>query len=308
MNTKTHLSRLLQKKRIPALLLIAALLATGSFSGCTSKTKDKTKIYEAEQEETMEDMTPDETPTETSSDKKEEDDSKTVISPNTVHDPDENEESTKSEANTTPTPTAPQKPVVDAETAPELVTENDSLDTETAENMIPLFDSMIIAVSEYGADHYDPASPDYVWTALYLAIVNYAEENKNGVYYTEDYLHKIVPTSVVLEYAAGMFSGMSTLPAVPDSLSQKVVYLADKDCYQFVSSDRGASYTTVTGISAESDGTYLVNTSLRTHSDESTYVVHSDQTFRVAPNSYSESGANPLFPYTIREIVSITTY
>lgn len=76
MNTKTHLSRLLQKKRIPALLLIAALLAVGTFSGCTSKTKEKTKTYEAEQEETMEDMTPDETPTETSSDKKEEDDSK----------------------------------------------------------------------------------------------------------------------------------------------------------------------------------------------------------------------------------------
>ncbi len=311
MNLKPYLPRTLQKKRFLALLFIAALLAAGTFSGCASKTKDKTKTKETESQEDTDDLTSKETPTEISAIEKEEEDSDTVIAPNTVHDPDENGESKKdseSSSNTASNQATTSKPVVDPATEPELETETGDLDTETADNMIPLFDSIIIAASEYGMESYDPSSPDFIWTALSLAIVNYAEEGTNGVYYTEDYMHKIVPASVVLEYASGMFSGMSTLPAVPDSLSQSVVYLKEKDSYQFVSSDRGASFTTVTGITPENGGTYLINTSLRTHSDEGTYVVHSDQTFRVAVNTYSGSSSKSLFPYTIREIVSIITY
>ena len=198
--------------------------------------------------------------------------------------------------------------MIDPETEPELEPDQPELTAEMADNMIPLFDSMALAVSEFGADNYDPASTDYVWYSLYLAIMNYAEEGPNGISYSNDYLYKYAPASVVLDYASGMFAGMTKLPVIPDSQSSHVVYLSDKDYYQFTSSDRGASFTIVTGITAEDDGTYLVDTSMRTHSDENTYVVHGDYTFRVKPNS-SDSGDTKLnLPYVITELIKVTAY
>ena len=307
------------------LFLAAVLLITGTFAGCSKKSDQKTKTNDEEKESEISELTPTETPTE-KPEISEKDDKDKVISPNTVYDSEEDSDSTSSSDNTTDsnksnsdkttpsdaassqTPTPTPKPVVDPETAPELVPDQVELTAELADEMIPLFDSMALAVSLYGTDNYDPASTDYVWSSLYLAIVNYADEEKNGISYSDDYFYKYAPASVVLEYASSMFAGMTKLPAIPVSQSSHTVYLSDKDCYQFLSSDRGASFTVVTGITAEDGGTYLVDTSMRTHSDEGTYVVHGDYTFRVEPNTSDSSDAVLDHPYVITEIVTVTTY
>lgn len=326
MKTKPHISRLLLSKQVFAFFLAAALLITGTFAGCSKKSDQKTKTNNEDTQSEDSELTPTETPTENPKTVEEEEPDK-VISPNTVYDSDEDSDgtsssdstsdsntksdsgsSTDSNAASTPKPTPTTKPVVDPETEPELEPEQEELTAKMADDMIPLFDSMALAVSEFGADNYDPASTDYVWCSLYLAIVNYAETGQNGISYSDDYLYKYAPASVVLEYASSMFAGMTTLPAIPDSQSSHVVYLSDKDHYQFTSSDRGASFTVVTGITAEEGGTYLVDTSMRTHSNEGTYVVHADYTFRVKPNSSDSSDTNLNSPYVITELVNVTTY
>lgn len=330
MNVKPHIYRLLPSKQIFTVFLAAVLLIICTFAGCSKKSDQKTKTNNEDTQSEVSELTPSETPAEspTGTPKPtEEEDSDKVISPNTIHDPDEASDGTSSSDNAsdsntapdsdnntdskvtpTPKPTPTTRPVVDPETEPELEPDQIELTAETADHMIPLFDSMALAVSEFGADNYDPASPDYVWCSLYLAIVNYTEEGQNGISYSDDYLYKYAPASVVLEYASSMFAGMTTLPSIPDSQSSHTVYLPDKDYYQFTSSDRGASFTVVTGITAEEGGTYLVDTSMRTHSNESTYVVHADYTFRVKPNTSDSSNSTLNLPYAITEIVKVTTY
>lgn len=326
MKIKPHISRLLPSKQAFAILLAAAIFITSTFAGCTKKSDQKTQTNAKDTPSEIIELTPTETPKEKPKDTEEEDSDK-VISPNTVYDSDEDshspsssdsdsasntkpdsDSSTDSNTASAPKPTPTPKPVVKPETEPELEPEQTELTAKMADDMIPLFDSMALAVSELGADNYDPVSTNYVWCCLYLAMVNYAEDGHNGISYSDDYLYKYAPTSVVLEYASSMFAGMTKLPAIPDSQSSHVVYLPDKDYYQFTSGDRGASFTVVTGITAEEGGTYLVDTSMRTHSDEGTYVVHADYTFRVKPNSSDNSNMSLNLPYVIAELVKSTAY
>lgn len=313
MKSNFFIARSLFTKRF-FLLLITIVLMAGLLSGCSSKTKQKTKTTEENTGTESTELTPQEGPNKILQPQEEEQgkESDTVIAPNTVHDPDESSNNSSDTTNNSgngsqpasdTNPTATPKPVVDPETEPN---ETPELDEETANDMIPLFDSLILAACEYGDNAFDPASPDYVWMSIYLAMVNYAEDGQNGVYYTDDYMYKIVPANLVLEYASGMFSGMKKLPAVPDSQKSSASYLADQNAYQFASSDRGASYTVITGITPENNGTYLVDTSLRTHSDDSTYVVHGNYTFRVKPNPSVEAGVSHLFPFAVTELVSVS--
>lgn len=170
-------------------------------------------------------------------------------------------------------------------------------DEERLENMIPLFDSILTwnaespEVSETHILQYRPDDPEYIWNLVWRAVY-FAEDGVDGV--TIDGPNKIVPASVAEAYARGLFSNLTSLPALE---SDFITYDAETDTYAIPASDHSLSKTMIEGYQDGVNGSKLVTISLRRLRDP-LYIV-SRCVVRVVPN---ESNGASEFPFRISGI------
>lgn len=175
------------------------------------------------------------------------------------------------------------------------------LDKESEEAMIPVLGAIMgCTLKDTGELEYYPDDPEYVWTALGIGIAEYVDiEDKESVMIDGRWYFG-VPADLVEEYAAGMFADMESLPEPLDN-EDWMRYDAERDYYFFKQGDSGDVAHAVTGSRKIADGEYLLDIARTNSAGDETYITG---TVRIVRNTHFDDGREPLFPYSVKEVVN----
>lgn len=161
--------------------------------------------------------------------------------------------------------------------------------------MIPAIDSVLRSVSYEENFHYDPANPQFFWTALYLMGVNWGLEHPLGEL-DEDWV--TLPRQAVQEFATALFFDYDDLLPIPETLMTPIFYNEDTDRYHFAGSDKGDSETVIDEYTHQGDGTIALRASLRGSEGE----VLDSIDLVLVDNPYADGITDPIFLYSIRSV------
>lgn len=175
------------------------------------------------------------------------------------------------------------------------------LDKESEEAMMPVLGAIMgCTLKDTGELEYYPDDPEYVWTALGIGIAEYVDiEDKESVMIDGRWYFG-VPADLVEEYAAGMFADMESLPEPLDN-EEWMRYDAERDYYFFTQGDSGDVVSAVTGSRKIADGEYLLDIARTNSAGDETYITG---TVRIVRNTHFDDGREPLFPYSVKEVVN----
>lgn len=181
----------------------------------------------------------------------------------------------------------------------------DTINGKKLNAMLPIIDTIVYwnaldpEVAETGINQYKPESDEYVWSLLYLALVNHAEPGQNGVELKGDSSGLQVPASLVQEYASALFSGLESLPVIPTTSG--IEYDSSLDAYVLGLSDRGEGFTTIDNYTQDSEGSYIIDATF-TNPYQADYTPWRCS-LRIVKNTYSPNGQKPLFAYAVTELL-----
>ena len=161
---------------------------------------------------------------------------------------------------------------------------------EAVASMKAPIDSLARCMVE-GDLEYDPANPDFFWTALYYFAGGYGLEHKGVTELSNTYQLK-VPSSVMEEYAIALFSSYEGLPALPDIMQGNVSYDEATDAYLLSQGDIGLSETRLSDVKETKDG-YTLVAELWGIGEEEELIASFDVT--LIRNTFSEDIENPLY-------------
>ena len=119
-------------------------------------------------------------------------------------------------------------------------------------DMLPILDSFARNLGIEGEGIYDANDPQFFWTQLYLASVNWGLENPKVALATGG-VELAVPASVMKEFAAASFLGNTELPEIPPTVSG-IRYDAAADTYFVAMSDAGQTYVVIERYAESAEG------------------------------------------------------
>lgn len=118
--------------------------------------------------------------------------------------------------------------------------------------------ALVLSMVEQGMT-YDDGSDEFVWNVLYYMLSLYGQVDSR-VELVEDTL--ILPAETAQDYLAALFSGRSDLPALPESLTDRVVYDPENDQFLLARGDFGLAESRLGPVERAADGTCLVGGTL----------------------------------------------
>ncbi len=159
--------------------------------------------------------------------------------------------------------------------------------------MLPVMDSLIRATMETGTA-YAPKDDGFIWTTLYLAVVNFGEplqlaEVKDG--------RASAKREAVEQLAAACFERFESLPDIPETLTAAISSKNGK-AYSFSLSDIGDSSTQITDVQTDGD-TVKVWVDFLSWDEAQSFV------FTLAANPRASDTANALFKYSVRSVEAL---
>ncbi|HIS53138.1 MAG TPA: hypothetical protein IAC15_10465 [Candidatus Onthomonas avicola] len=165
---------------------------------------------------------------------------------------------------------------------------------QDAQDMLPVFDSILLAVSDGVAGAHSAAYTDYFWSVLYYMLANHGD-----LLMTTGENNELYVRQSVQECAAAAFGDYSDLPIdtlVPEE--HGLSYDEGWDAFGLVwMSDRSATETTITAWSANGEDNYTAEAVL---TGEDGTVIASG-TFTLMANPYADGITDPLFLYTVTD-------
>ncbi len=169
---------------------------------------------------------------------------------------------------------------------------------QDAQDMLPMFDSILLAVSDGVAGAHSAAYTDYFWSVLYYMLANHGDLLRTTGENNELYIRQSLQ-----ECAAAAFGDYSDLPIdtlVPEE--HGLSYDEGWDAFSLVwMEDRSATETTLTAWNADGADNYTAEAVL---TGEDGTVIASG-TFTLIANPYADGITDPLFLYTVTDAVTI---
>ena len=196
---------------------------------------------------------------------------------------------------------APEGSTPPAETAPAETTpapeEPSSIDpTPEVEAMLPIMDSLLLCMSENGLT-YDPASPAFVYDALYYAVVLYGNMHPLGALDGGAFR---LPLPGGQEFATALFAAYTDLDLayLAEHPELGVSYDESTEELVFSMSDRSSTESRMEACHELSDGSglYEVTVGLYSTDDGSLFA---RARFVLGENSYLSGITDPMFPYAV---------
>ena len=165
--------------------------------------------------------------------------------------------------------------------------------------MLPVFDSILRAMSENDANRYAPKDGYFFWYTLYLMGNNWG--HTHSLVKMESGL-PVVGRKVIQEFASAAFLDYSDLLPVPDSLKTTIAYDAALDAYRLSPSDKGDSETRIVSVSAAANNAINVKAGLYDSMGEMLCIAE----FIVVDNPYVSGIADPNYFYTVKTAALIS--
>ena len=166
------------------------------------------------------------------------------------------------------------------------------------ERMLPVLDSFARNMGVDGTIVYDAASPEFVWTQLYLTGVNWFADSLPVTVKDDEIL---VPGMLLREFAIGSFYGLIELPPLTgwqDEASPIVTYDEATDTYALAGSDMAQTYIVIERYATLADGDLSVGFGLYDEQNVRLGGFTAVMTENMMPSNFDE----PLFPYGVREV------
>lgn len=152
-----------------------------------------------------------------------------------------------------------------SQTSPETVQGSVPAQADASQVMYPAVHALVMAMTENHLD-YDPKDPEFLWTSLYYMLSLYGQMDQRAEL-TDDAL--LLPGEVIQDYAAALYPDVSSLPDIPDPISQRISQTGD-GIYRLARGDEGLSQVTVEPPIYLSDGTVVLKGALVALEDGST--------------------------------------
>ena len=169
---------------------------------------------------------------------------------------------------------------------------------ENLYHMIPVFDSFARNMGIEGEAVYDANNPQFFWTQLYLLGANWGIDNSQAVY---DGSQLILPASVMQEYAAASFNGLTTLPAIPQSITSLSLEAA-ANTYRMNTQWMPQTFIVVERYAMNADGTLLVGIGLYDSYLSANPTRLGGLLIQVTGYSYQGTALEPAFPYSVKNV------
>lgn len=119
---------------------------------------------------------------------------------------------------------------------------------------LPL-NALILSMAEHGLV-YDADSDDFVWNALYYALNMYGQTDDRAQL---DGDTLVLPSESAQDFLCALFAGRSQLPALPETLADRVGYDALTDQFCLTVGDVGLAETVFDAPVYSGDGLYTVD-------------------------------------------------
>jgi len=160
------------------------------------------------------------------------------------------------------------------------------------EGMIPPINALVLSMLEQDLV-YDENSDVFLWNSVYYMISLYGQMDSRAEL-TDDAL--ILPTEVLEDYAAALFTNYCGLPQLPEQLKDRVSYDPQSDTYRLARGDAGLSETRLSQAQHLPEEGIQVSGALVGLADESelcsfTAVLHANNSMF----GYSISGLNIMY-------------
>ena len=159
--------------------------------------------------------------------------------------------------------------------------------------MLPVMDSLIRATMETDTA-YAPKDDGFIWTTLYLAVVNFGEtlqlaEVKDG--------RASAKREAVEQLAAACFERFESLPDIPETLSA-AIRSKNGTAYSFGLSDIGDSSTQIADVQTDGD-------TVKVWVDFSSWDEAQSFVFTLAANTRASEKPEAIFKYSVRSVEEI---
>lgn len=108
--------------------------------------------------------------------------------------------------------------------------------TDTLQSMSPAIHGVVLAMLNHGTDTFSPENADLAWESLYNMLSMYGQLDDRA---TQNNGWLTLPAETVQDYTAALGVTPEQLGALPEALSDRLIYEADNDCYRVACGDEG---------------------------------------------------------------------
>lgn len=168
---------------------------------------------------------------------------------------------------------------------------------QARKDMYRVMDSLTISCY---AEEYQPAYPDFFWSALYHFVVCNQDLCADDM---GEYGEILVEPVNLEKYAAGLFEDYVGLVKIPNGYSS--VQKLENGYYSFMNSDRGLEYTKITEWAVQYDGTEVVTMDFIYEEWEDDALIEQDVTtyqFTLVENPRLQYDNNQIFQYSVSNV------
>ena len=109
-------------------------------------------------------------------------------------------------------------------------------ETDALASMTPAVHGVVLAMLHQEQDRFSSGDSGLVWEALYNMLSLYGQMDERSGYVNEDL---ILPVETVRDFSAALTPDLEDLGALPESLSDRMVYASEIDSYRLVCGDDG---------------------------------------------------------------------
>lgn len=164
------------------------------------------------------------------------------------------------------------------------------------EAMMPILDSIVLAMEIGDAASYAPRDEEFFWSVLYLMANNWGMTHP----LVEIDADETVARSMVMqEFASAAFIDYDDLLPIPEILQEAVRYDQSNDTYRFAMSDAGESYTSLlSGVPTDNSAVAVKVGLYDGAADELMATVN----FMLLPNPYADGVSDPLYLYSVSAV------
>lgn len=120
------------------------------------------------------------------------------------------------------------------------------------EAVLPAVHGAVLAMLNRDAAAFDPDDGDLAWESLYNMLSLYGQLDSRCDPQSGEL---ILPEETVWDYAAALGIQPDSLPPLPDSLSDRIIYDSSEYCYRLICGDAGLAQLRIDTL--RSDGGYL---------------------------------------------------
>lgn len=109
-------------------------------------------------------------------------------------------------------------------------------ETDALASMTPALHAVVLAMLHQEQDRFSPDNGELVWESLYNMLSLYGQLDERSSYVNGDL---VLPVETVLDFSSALTPSLEDLVALPDDLSDRMVYASEIDSYRLACGDDG---------------------------------------------------------------------